>query len=126
QRARLVLALRPGHPGHLEAEGDVVDHAAPREEVEVLPYRDRVRAEGPRLGFPRRIDDPDLPAGGRDESADDLRERALAAAARPQDAGEAPRAKPVRDAIQGEHARAAGAVPGVREIFGDYIHPVGP
>ena len=44
-RARVPLAL--AHPLHLEAEGDVVDHAAVREQAEVLEdHRDRVAAQG--------------------------------------------------------------------------------
>ena len=84
--AGALTALRLGDAFHLEAEGDVVDDAAPREQVEVLPHHHGVAAERAVDRGRGRIDDADG-AGCRGlYAADDLRQRAFAASARTEDA----------------------------------------
>src|SRR5262249_40489671 len=98
------------------------DHAAPGQQVEVLPHHHRVGPERTGGAWPRRILDADR-AGGRSlEAADDLDQRALAAAARPEQAGEATRAKPVGEAIERNHPGAAAAAPHLRHVLDYDVH----
>src|SRR5437764_4819839 len=90
QRARALVPLALRHALHLETEGDVVEDAAPREEVEALPHHYRIGAGRPRLARARRIDDAHRAARRRLQASHDLQERALATAARPEQAREAP------------------------------------
>src|SRR6185369_13158650 len=73
------LDLFARHTLRFQAPGDVAGHRAPRKQREFLEHHAAVRA--------RRADrlalDADHAALGLDESAQDVQERALAAAARP-------------------------------------------
>src|SRR5262245_40873284 len=80
ERAHGPVALGPADPAHLESEGDVIDHAAPGKQVEVLPNHDGVRAEWA-LSISVRVLDAHIAAGRRFQPANDLDQRAFAAAA---------------------------------------------
>ena len=110
QRRGALIALGCGHAAHLEAEGDVVDDVAPRKQIEVLPDHDRVGAERPRHRPAARRWMRTVPLGRRLEAADDLDQRALAAAARAEQAGEPAGAETMGEAVQ-RHGPAWGPRP---------------
>src|SRR5690242_18069497 len=87
QGLRALIAFATRKAAHLQPECDIVDDATPREQVEVLPDHDRVRAERTRkTGTLARLD-----AHGafrcRFKTANDLDKGALAAAAWPKQTG---------------------------------------
>jgi hypothetical protein len=84
--AGALMALRFGDTFHLEAEGNVIDDAAPREQVEVLPHHHGVAAKRAADRGRGRIDDVNGAGCRRLDAADDLREGAFAASARTEDA----------------------------------------
>src|SRR5581483_6893526 len=82
QRPRALVPLDFRDALHLQPEGDIVDHRAPGKQIELLPHHHRVCAE-------RLVDlaaDADVAGRVRLDAADDLHQRALAAAARTENA----------------------------------------
>ena len=104
---------------HFEPEGDIVDDRAPRKQIEVLPDHDRMSAKRLR-GAPLPANG-DRAAGERLDATDDLRHRALAASAGPEDAGEVLRGKRVRHTIERDH-RARGVAEYLCQVFDDDVH----
>ena len=124
ERARALVARGLGHAAHLQAEGDIVDDAAPGKQVEVLPHHHRVGAERMPDIVALRVLDPDRAAGRAFEPGDDLDQRALAAPARPEQAGDAPRAEAMGEVIERDHAGAAKPRPDLRHLVDDDVHAV--
>src|SRR6478735_4638728 len=88
----------------LEAPGDVAGHALPRKERELLEHH---AAVGPRAAHFLAVD-ADAAGLGGDEAADDVQERALAAAARPDHGDELALAhRELRDLDDGKGLAAA-------------------
>src|SRR6185312_7972 len=100
-RAGPVVALLSRHPVHFEAEGDIVDNGAPRKQIQVLPNHHRLRSKR-RVSGTAALADCHVAARARFDPADDLDHRALAAAARPEDAGHPLGGEAMRYAVQGE------------------------
>src|SRR5262245_19910722 len=78
--ARNLLALVLLHAAQLEAEGDVAQHARPRQQREVLEHE---RALGSRAVDGASLDE-NFASVARDQAGDDLEQRGLAAAAGPE------------------------------------------
>src|SRR6185369_16886110 len=91
-------------PAHLEAVGDVALHGLPREERARVLLED-VHELGRRLGHRPRIE-PRLPRCRRQQAGDDLQQRRLAAARRPDDRDERAALDLQRDAAE-RHGRLA-------------------
>src|SRR6185437_15060374 len=116
------MAVRFGHPLHLKTKGDIVEHATPREEIQVLPYHDGIRAKRtPRLRI-RRINDAYTAIRSRLKAADNLNQGAFAAAAWSEQARNPAGRKAVRKIIERHHALLAAAGPDLRHILYQYIH----
>src|SRR5579872_1151280 len=109
QSARAFVSLRAPNPAHFHTKCDIVDNASPGKQIQILPYHHRITAERSRGFGASRIVDADLTAGRRLKAADDLDQRALAAAAWSENACETPRAEKMRDLIQRPHAGARTA-----------------
>src|SRR4051812_21434188 len=122
ERARALVPLALGHALHLQAEGHVLQHAAPGEEVEALPHHHRIGAGRTRVLRARRIHYMNRAARRALEPADDLQQRALAAAARAEQARKAPRRETVREAIERDDVRAATPRPDLRHFLDYDVH----
>src|SRR5262249_16692195 len=82
---RNLLALAPADSLHFQAEGDVAERGAPREQLgKVLEHHAAVET----MAGHRLAADADLAGAGSEEAGDDVEQRRLAAARRPDDADE--------------------------------------
>ena len=102
---RCINMLEVPDAGEIRVAGeDVVAHAVPLHEVELLEDHPRLAAEGSQAGtFCARhvaAEDRDLPLGGVDEPVDAAQERRLARAGEPEDGEELPFAHLERDVVE--------------------------
>ena len=114
-------ALRLRHALHLEAEGDVVDHAPVGEQAEVLEdHRDRVAAQLAQLGAARRHHvasvDLDRARSRLDQPDQRPHERRLARAGEAHDDEDLAGPDLDRDVPDGDHAARLGAQLAARQV----------
>src|SRR6185437_1497738 len=122
QYLRPLMALRLRYTLHLQAESNIVEHIAPRKEIQVLPNHDGIRTKRTHCLGIGRINDAYPALRGRLESTDDLHQGTFAAAAWPKQAGKPAGRKTMRKIIQRNHAFFATARPDLRHILYQYVH----